>query len=179
MLSRADIESQNEYLLKSQRDFRLAAEFAATAMSEDSRVEKIVLFGSVANPLVKEIPRFSEYRREGIAVWHECRDVDIAVWVNSLEDLKSLRRAKIEGLKTAAQVKSITVADHQVDVFVMEAKTDHYLGRLCIYGKCPKAKKIKCMAPGCGNPPFLKQMPDFRLDPKCLEDDVSVVLFQR
>ena len=179
MPSRADIESQNEYLLKTQRDFRLAAEFVATAMSENGRVEKIVLFGSVANGIEKEIPRFTEYRREGIAVWHECRDVDIAVWVNSLEDLKLLRRAKIEGLKMAAQVKSITVADHQVDVFVMEAKTDCYLGRLCIYGKCPKAKKIKCMAPGCGNPPFLQQMPDFRFDTKCLEDDVSVVLFQR
>lgn len=179
MLSRAEIESQNEYLLKSQRDFRLAAEFVATAMSENSRVEKIVLFGSVANPLVKEIPRFREYRREGIAVWHECRDVDVAVWVDSLEDLKSLRRAKIEGLKTVARVKNITTADHQVDVFVMEPKTDRYLGRLCVYGECPKAKKVDCMASGCGDRPFLKQMPDFRFDPRCLDGDVSVVLFQR
>ena len=180
MPGRADIESQNEYLLKVQRDFRLAVEFVATAMSEIGAVGKIVLFGSVARPLIKEVPRFSEYRRAGIAVWHECRDVDLAVWVSSPENLEALRRAKIKGLKIAAESKNITVADHQVDIFILESGTDSYLGRLCNFNKCPKGKgKIKCMAPGCGRVPFLRQIPDFHFAPDGLDEDVSTVLFER
>ena len=180
MPSRADIASQNEYLLKLQRDFRLAVEFVAAAMSEIGAVGKIVLFGSVARPLVKEVPRFSEYRRAGIAVWHECRDVDLAVWVSSPENLEAVRRAKIKGLKIAAESKNITVADHQVDIFILAPGTDSYLGRLCTFNKCPKGKgKIKCMAPGCGRVPFLQQIPDFHFAPDGLDEDVSTVLFER
>jgi hypothetical protein len=35
-------------------------------------VVKVALFGSVAVPLVKEIPRFREYQQARIEVWHEC-----------------------------------------------------------------------------------------------------------
>ena len=31
----------------------------------------------------KEIPRFSAFRRAGIEVWHECEDLDLAVWISS------------------------------------------------------------------------------------------------
>jgi hypothetical protein len=43
-------------------------------------VHKAVLFGSVSAPPTKEVPRFSRLRREGIAIYHECKDVDLAVW---------------------------------------------------------------------------------------------------
>ena len=32
-----------------------------------------------ARPLWKEVPRFPTYRRAGIALWHECADLDIAI----------------------------------------------------------------------------------------------------
>ncbi|MBE0535471.1 MAG: hypothetical protein IH624_07350 [Phycisphaerae bacterium] len=179
-LSKSEIADQNEYLLKCQRDFRIAAEYVARAMSNLDEVQRIVLFGSVAKPLEKEIPRFYEFQREGIAIWHECKDVDIAVWVRTLDNLRALRKAKVLGLKTAAQEKNVTTATHQVDVFMMDAATNRHIGRLCDYKKCPRSdKKLACMTPGCGQPAYLKQIPGFRLDPAGLATNVSVVLFER
>ena len=37
----------------------------------------------------------------------------------------------------------------QHNVFVLEPGTDRYLGRLCIFGDCPKGKR-ECLVPGCG-----------------------------
>lgn len=180
MPSRADIESQNEHLLKIQCNFRIAAEFVATSISSMDVVQKIALIGSVAKPLKKEIPRFQEYKKAGIAVWHECKDVDLAVWVNSLNNLESIRKAKVQGLKVATQEKKLRTASHQVEVFIMETDTNRYLGRLCDFNKCPKHKNnLDCMSQGCGIPPFLKQIPQFQFHPQSIAEDSSIVLFER
>lgn len=81
-------------MLRRQKEFQIAADHMARSLSVIPAVHKVVLFGSVAVPLKKEVPRFKEYRRAGIAVWHECKGADPAVWVDDPSDLKRLQRAR-------------------------------------------------------------------------------------
>jgi hypothetical protein len=93
-MRRAEIEAQNRYLLKQQHRFRLAADVVTDALVAFPEVEAVAVIGSVAKPLWKEVPRFREYRRAGIEVWHECKDLDLAVWLSSQHRLGELRRAR-------------------------------------------------------------------------------------
>jgi len=174
----AETAAQSRYMEKRQRDFRLAAERIADAFGRFPSVCKVVLLGSVAVPLHKEVPRFRRFRRAGIAIWHECSDVDLAVWVTDLADLRALRKTKARTVSELYEETEIGVASHQVDVFIVEPGTDQYLGRLCEFAKCPSGTR-KCRAPGCGNPPFLRQHAEFTLRPGALDPSKIVVLFTR
>jgi hypothetical protein len=149
----------------------------ARELAKLPQVQKVVLFGSVAMPLEKEIPQFRKYRREGVAVWHECEDVDLAVWLSDLDHLKSLQRARSHALNRLWEAEEIGVAHHQVDIFLMDG--DRYVGRLCHFGQCPKAGKIDCSVDGCGQKRFLRRHEDFVFRPDSLAPDKSVVLFDR
>lgn len=172
------IAEQNEYLLRRQQQFSLAVEYVARSYSQVDAVERVVLFGSVAVPLRKEVPRFAEFRRAGIEVWHECKDADLAVWVTDLDCLPRLQKLKARALSALLEEKRVGVAHHQVDVFLMEPGTDRYLGRLCWFNVCPKGKP-ECLVPGCGASPFLRQHEDFELRAEALRPDAVVVLFDR
>src|SRR5262245_30909980 len=174
-----EIAEQNQAMLRRQSDFRTAAEYVARALSTFEEVQRVVLFGSVALPLEKEVPRFRRFRRAGIAVWHECSDVDLAVWVTRLDSLAALRKARSRALNQLLAEKNIGVAHHQVEVFVMEPATDRYLGRLCCFNECPKAGKVECLVPGCGEHLFLKRIPSFQMRPEALHPKRTVVLFAR
>ncbi|MDP3938091.1 MAG: hypothetical protein Q8R92_08135 [Deltaproteobacteria bacterium] len=89
---------ENRLLVRRRNDFRLAADRIAEALSAIPSVRRVVLFGSVAAPLEKEVPRFREFRRAGIALWHECKDIDLIVWVANLDNLKVLQRARSQAL---------------------------------------------------------------------------------
>lgn len=65
------------------------------------RVVAIAVIGSVAKALWKEVPRFREFRRARIEVWHECKDLDLALWLDSQERLGMLCRAAAAGLSAA------------------------------------------------------------------------------
>jgi hypothetical protein len=160
-MRRAEIDEQNRYLMQRQRDFRRAADVVTDALMSFEEVEAIAVIGSVAKPLWKEVPRFRELRRAGIEVWHECKDLDLAVWISSLHRLDSLRRARDRALQQAydAGTNSGTVG-HQVEIFLIEPGTDAYLGRLCNFSKCPKGKP-ECRVPGCGAIPFNKRIEGF------------------
>ncbi len=93
-LSPAGIAEQNQHLLQRQQEFRLATDAVTAAWSERPEVEAVALFGSVAVALRKEVPRFRTYRRAGIALWHECKDLDLALWLSSTVELGGLRKAK-------------------------------------------------------------------------------------
>lgn len=173
-----EIAEQNEAMLDRQRQFRFAAEYVTAAFANIPSVEKVLLIGSVALPLKKEVPRFKQFRRHKIPVWHECKDVDIAVWISNLDDLKKLQQARSQALKKLLNEKEIGVAHHQVDVFVIESGTDRYLGRLCNFGQCPKGKK-ECNVPGCGRSLFLQQLNKFTFDYQSIAEDRSEVLFFR
>jgi hypothetical protein len=73
--------------------------------------------------------------------------------------------------------QNIGIAHHQVDVFLLEPRTDRYLGRLCIFGQCPKGKK-ECRVEGCGKTPFLQRHDEFTFDWSAASQG-SIVLYER
>lgn len=160
-MRRAAIEEQNAHMLRRQRDFRMAADVVTDAFMGFEEVEAVAVIGSVAKPLWKEIPRFREFRRARVEVWHECRDLDLAVWISSQDRLGELRRARDRSLREAFEAgKGPSVTGHQVEIFLIEPRSDRYLGRLCSFGTCPKGK-LDCMVPGCGAIPFNKKVDGF------------------
>jgi hypothetical protein len=158
---RARIEEENRDLLRLQQDFRRAADIVTDALMRFEEVEAIAVIGSVAKPLWKEVPRFREFRRAGIEVWHECKDLDLAVWISSQHRLGELRRARDRALREAFEAGTGPgTANHQVEIFLIEPGTDAYLGRLCAFNACPKGKR-DCAVPGCGAIPFNKRVEEF------------------
>jgi hypothetical protein len=84
------IREENQRAQKRQDDFRLAAQYVAQAFEQIAGVEKVVLFGSVARPLLEEEPRYRKYHRAGISMLHECKDIDLAVWVSDSGCLRAM-----------------------------------------------------------------------------------------
>ncbi len=173
-----EIADQDRLLLRRQEGFRAAADFVAAAFAQLPVVERVALFGSVAQPLRKEVPRFKKFRRAGVAVWRECKDVDVAVWLGDVSHLKALQKARGNAMNALLDETGIGVAHHQVDVFLLEAGSDRYLGRLCHFGTCPKGKP-ECLVPGCGAALFLRQHEEFVFDPRSLDTTRCVLLFDR
>src|SRR5699024_3627698 len=121
--------------------------------------------GSVSKPLWKEIPRFREFRQARIKVWHECWDLDLAVWLSARDRLGELRRARDVAMRRAYEAGTgPSIAAHEVDIFLIEPGSDRYRGRLCNFNSCPKGKP-QCAVPGCGDEPFNKVIQDFVPDP--------------
>ena len=176
MPSRAEIAEQDRYQLKRQQDFRVAADAVAAALSEFDEVETIALFGSVARPLAREVPRFLPYHRLGIEILHECKDVDLAVWLTRTDRLRDLSRARGRAVSKLFPATGIGVAHHQVDIFMFAPDHNRYLGRLCYFAQCPKGKPA-CRVEGCGATPFLQQHENFVLAADALSAEVS--LFNR
>ncbi len=178
-MRRAEIDEQNRYLLLRQRQFRLAADVVTDAFAAFEEVRAVAVIGSVAKTLWKEVPRFSAFRRAGIEVWHECKDLDLAVWLESQDRLGALRSALVRALKDALDAGTgITVADHQVDVFLFEPGSDRHLGRLCHYNRCPKDKP-DCLVSGCGAIPFNKRVEGFTPDADILAAASHATLYVR
>jgi len=85
-----EFEEDNRRNIKKHKDFRIAAEYVADLIKKIPGVVKIVLFGSVASLLEKEYSRFRKYKRFGKEMYHECKDVDLAVWVNDFYCLNQI-----------------------------------------------------------------------------------------
>ncbi len=177
-LTDREIDDYNASMLQRQQDFKKAAEYVASAFSGHNAVEKIMLFGSVASSLQKELPPLRKFRMAGIRTYHECRDIDLAVWVKNLHSLNELRRLRVSAVNDLLRDNGIGVAHHQVDVFILSAAGNKYAGRLCIFGKCPKGKFV-CKIPGCGSYPFLQKLPGFEFEYHFLDEKRNIVLFQR
>lgn len=178
-MRRAEIEEQNRYLLERQRQFRQAADIVADAWIAFPEVWAIAVIGSVAKPLWKEVPRFREFRREGVEVWHECGDLDLALWIESQHRLGELRRAAVRALRRAYEAGAgMSVASHELDVFLIEPASDRYLGRLCSFNQCPKGRR-DCLVPGCGEIPFSKRIADFEPRPDLLAPAAHAMLYRR
>ena len=105
-------------------------------------------------------------------------DVALAVWMSDLENLKSVQKAHARALNKFQEERQFGVAHHQADVFILEPGTNRYLGRLCLYGKCPKDKR-ECLVPDCGRFRFLQQFVGFRFYPDALADEAVIVLYDR
>lgn len=173
------LKQDNAHLLRTQQQFRRAADVITNAWSSFPQVVAIAVIGSVARPLWKEVPRFAPYRRRGIPLWHECKDLDLALWLDDLAGRGDLRRAKVVALRAEHErQQDFGVADHQVDVFLFEPGSDAYLGRLCHFNRCPKSRP-ECAVPGCGATPFLRQFPEFEVDDDILAGVEGSMLYSR
>ena len=162
-----------------QRDFRRAADIVTDALAAFEEVEAVAVIGSVAKSLWKEVPRFSEFRRAGIELWHECKDLDLAAWVSSQHRLGEMRRAGTAALRKACERgRGPSTASHQVEIFLIEPGTDRYLGRLCKYNACPKGKP-DCRVPGCGAVAFNKRVDGFVPDADLLSSANYAMLYRR
>jgi hypothetical protein len=173
-----EIAEEDERMLTRWRNFRLAADYVAEAFAEFEAVKKIVLFGSVALPLKKEVPRFRKFRRARQPLFHECHDVDLAVWLADLTMLNALQRARAKALAALLEEHDVGVAHHQVDVFLFSADNSAHLGRLCKFGDCPKGKP-ECLVLNCGAEKFLRQVEGFIFRPEVLIPAKTVTLFER
>src|SRR3954464_15906959 len=123
-------------MLDRQAPFRLAADAVTAALAGVPEIETVVLIGSVARPLWREVPRFQPFRHWDVPVWHECKDVDLAVWLNGLDQLHTLNRARSLALHQLFKDKQIGVAHHQVEIFILQGEANTYLGRLCSFSQC-------------------------------------------
>ena len=170
---------QDALMLRRQQNFRAAAEYVAREFALLPEVVRVSVFGSVAEPLRKEIPRFHKFRRNRVPVWHECNDVDLAVWMTDLTGLKALQRARGRVLNRLEVERGIGVPHFEVDVHIFEPGTDRYRGRLCIYGECPKPGKKDCFVDGCGAQLFLRQFDDYKFDRLEFWETKKEVLFER
>src|SRR5258708_36919196 len=127
-MRRDEIGEQNRSLVRRQREFRMAADVVTEAWMVFAEVRAIAVIGSVAKPLWKEVPRFREFRREGIEVWHECGDLDLALWLDSRQRLGELRRAAVRALQAAYEAGTgVSIVGHQLDVFLIEPGSNQYL----------------------------------------------------
>jgi hypothetical protein len=166
-------------MLERQRQFRAAADTVADAWGAFPEVQAVAVIGSVAKPLWKEVPRFSEFHRRGVEIWHECSDLDLALWLHSQERLGELRRAASHALRQAYELGTgAGVVTEQLDIFLFAAGSEHYLGRLCRYSECPKGKP-QCLVPGCGAVPFNKRVAEFEPKADLLAPASYATLYER
>jgi hypothetical protein len=176
--TRREIAAQDRQMLDRQAQFRLAADAVTAALSRIPEVAAVALLGSVARPLWREVPRFQPFRDWDVPVWHECKDVDLAVWLNRLDRLQTLNRARSMALYQLFKEMQIGVAHHQVEIFILQGEANAYRGRLCSFSQCPKGKR-ECLVPGCGRDPFLQQHADFTFWPHALAPDRIMHLYDR
>jgi hypothetical protein len=174
--SAREVAEQDRFLLLRQVPFRAAADAVTASFVPFAEVQRVSLFGSVARPLTREVPRFQPYRRLGIELLHECKDVDFAVWLTDAAVLRDLGRARNQAVSEVDSTAGPRAAHHQVDVFLLDFATDTYLGGLCWFASCPKGKP-ECRVPGCGETQLLRQHEDFVFADDSLID--AVIPFDR
>ncbi len=153
--SETQIERINTENLKRHANFRTAADYVSRGLATIRAVRKIALFGSVAVPPYREKLPVGRFTDRDIEVYHPCADIDIAVWIDETGSIDELRTARLRALALLLQEKGIGVAHHQVDIFLLDDGTGDYLGRLCIFGRCPAGKYV-CGVEGCGKTPFIR-----------------------
>jgi predicted nucleotidyltransferase len=166
------IAEQDYFARLKHENFRRAAEAVAVAFSHLPEVRAVCLFGSVARPPQTRITR------RGYEMLHDCKDVDLAVWLDHTDNLAGLQKVRARALARLLADHDIGVAHHQVDVFLIEPGSGRYLGRLCNFGTCPKGH-LDCSVPGCGRTPLLKQHEDFVFYPDALAEGRVVRLYAR
>jgi len=173
----AEIALERESSQRRQDEFRTVAGYAAEEFAKLAEVRRVVLFGSVAVPLVEYYPRSGKYRSMRASALRECGDIDLAVWVNDIGNLRALQLARNSAARRFTAEHQYGPAPHQIDVFIMDADSGRFVGNLCCFKDCPKGKP-DCWVEGCGNPPHLKLYNNFKLQLSALSPTKSVVLYE-
>lgn len=176
-LSPEGIADNNCRLIERQQAYRRGADIAASALIPFKEVQAIAVFGAVAAPLWKEVPRFDPYHSSGIALWHECARIDLAVWLERFHQLSSMRRA-IDRALGRERWQGHEVALNDVSITILDADSGRYVGDLCQFIKCP-AGDPACEVPGCGAVGHLRQFRDYLFDQDQLSPERCFQLFDR
>ncbi len=181
--SSAHLREQDQLALRKQARYREAAERIGYVASQVEWIDRLELFGSVAESLPRDKPRFRW--RDARFPLHEVANINLAVWVTDLSQLDVLRHLISDLLQLMSIEKPMEpgVPHYAIDLFIMQAHDSHYRyryrGRLCHYGKCPRMDKEACLTPGCGAQPFLLQLKNFEFNYLKVFDRNAVVLFDR
>ena len=178
-VSYGEIYESDVAMLKRQEGFRKAAVLLTRHLSGFSEVKKVLLFGSTALPLWKEVPRFTRLKSREIKVYHECATIDLAVWVTSTSGANGMRKACSSTVRELVDKGVyLHVANHHFCIHLVDQNTEQYLGMVCHFNQCPKHKP-ECRVTGCGTDPFVRVLPRFNLKPHRLNSHNSQILFAR
>jgi predicted nucleotidyltransferase len=172
------IDEENARRRTVQENFRAAADEVARAFAGIDSVTRIVLFGSVAAELPMEVSEERRFAESGAVFLHQCRDVDLAVWMDTNHPMKDLQRRRIEALRRLHELRDIGVPHHRVDVYILDGREGTYRGRLCEYRKCPEGKYV-CDTRGCGGIPHLRVHEGFIFDRQVFARCPRIVLLER
>ena len=94
----------------------MAADIVTDAWLGFPEVQAVAVIGSVAKPLWKEVPLFRELRREGIEVWRECGDLDLALWVSAQDRLRADARAMREAYEAGVRISVASRSTRRISV---------------------------------------------------------------
>jgi hypothetical protein len=179
-VTRGEIAREDLCMLRRQDQFRKAARLLTKKLADMPPVRKVVLFGSVALPLWKEVPMHSRMHSRRIKIFHECENIDLAVWVSTPSIAATIRRAHSAVVNELLDNEvHFEIAHHFFSTHLIDDLTGKYHGMVCHYGQCPKRQKEVCRVPGCGEHKFVRVLPGFRLKPERLHTHNSQVLFER
>lgn len=178
-VSYGEIHEEDQRMLRRQAGFRNAARAVSGYLAEMPEVRQVRIFGSVALPLWKEVPRHSRFRHRNIRIYHECATIDLAVYVTSPANADRMRKiCSLVVNDLTAQDIYLNIAHHTFSIHLIHQSDDRYLGMVCHFNKCPK-HKWECRVPGCGANRFVQILPWFRLKPHRLNEYNSQILFKR
>ena len=179
-VTRGEIAREDRLMLVRQDQFRKAARLLTKKLADMPPVRKVVLFGSVALPLWKEVPRHSRMHSRRIKIFHECQNIDLAVWVSTPSIADTIRRAHSAVVNELLDNEvHFQIAHHFFSTHLIDQATGKYHGMVCHYGQCPKRQKEACRVPGCGEHKFVRVLPEFQLKPERLHMLNSQILFER
>jgi len=169
---------ENKRSLMKYKGYVYAATELAKRLTEFSEVQRITLFGSLAKPPYKEPHPYSKSLREkGVTVFHQPHDIDLAVWLSSLENIRSMRQT-CNTVANEVMKKAPGLSCNAIELFVFDAQSNQYLGRICYFSHCPKGHN-DCCNKGCGHTKYLKTLDDFTFHPDALSKANSQLLFSR
>lgn len=166
-------DDDKRFALARYEQFRTAANYVAAAFASVAAVKRVAFFGSVLAS-----PGRAWRNTRGTSAIHEPKDVDLAVWIDDATELNQLRVARSRAVNQLFEEAGIGVAHHQVDVFLLDATTGRYLGRLCCFNQCPKGKR-ECQVSDCGKVPFMQQHDGFVFQADTLRPSRISVLYDR
>jgi hypothetical protein len=178
-VSYGEILEADQAMLRRQSEFRKAAVALTSVLARMPEVSEVRLFGSVALPLWKEVPRHARLRHRRIRTFHECANIDLAVWVTSPEIAPQIRKTCSQLVNDLNQQDiHLGIAHHTFSIHLLQQPGSRYLGMVCHYNQCPKGKP-ECQVPGCGTYRLVQVLPWFQLKPARLNEFNSQLLFKR
>lgn len=173
-----------------------AVSYVAREIAKVESVEKIVIFGSLAknakkwmelegiattnlaeageywlfdDPILLEAIHRDQQKRPRKSPFKLIKDVDLAIWISSTDELSLIRKALGTALKKYISCGKFGVSNNEFDIFLLDAGTNKYLGNLCRYATCPK-EKDECNVRGCGKVPHLQKFKEFVLFPSAVNE---------